>query len=184
MGWVLLVAGLVLWCGAHLFKRIAPELRTRAGDPGKGAITVLILLSVVLMWIGYRRAGIVDLWFPPPWTVHINNLLMLVAVFLIDLGFSRGVLRTKLRHPMLTAIKIWAVAHLLVNGDLASVILFGGMLAWAVVTVILINKQDRAWTPPERGPVRNDIIYGSVALVIFAVIIYIHNWLGVWPLPG
>jgi uncharacterized membrane protein len=70
---------------------------------------------------------------------------MLVAVYLLNLGFSRGVMRTKLRHPMLTGVILWAVAHLLVNGDLASVILFGGILVWAVVDMVMINRMQRDW---------------------------------------
>jgi hypothetical protein len=107
---------------------------------------------------------------------------MLIAVFLVDLGYSRGVLRTKIRHPMLTAVKIWAFAHLLVNGDLASMVLFGGLMAWAVVSLILINRQEPAWVPPAPGPLRNDLIYGGIMLVVFGVIVFIHNWLGHWPL--
>ena len=83
---------------------------------------------------------------------------------------------------MLTSVKVWALAHLLVNGDLASVILFGGLLAWAVVDVILINRMEPAWVRPAKGPVLNDVIYVVVSAVLFGVIVFVHGWLGYPPL--
>ena len=182
----LLILGILLWSLAHLFKRIAPGARARLGDgPGKGLIALGILAGVVLMWIGYRQAPVIPVWWvvPPAWTIHVNNLLMLVAVFFLGISGAKGRLAARFRHPMLGAVKIWAVAHLLVNGDLASILLFGGLLAWAVVEVILINRQT-SWTPPAPGPVANDLKLGVGALLIYAVIVGIHWWLGVWPLPG
>jgi hypothetical protein len=88
-----------------------------------------------------------------------------------------------MRHPQLTGFKIWATAHLLVNGDLASVILFGGLLAWAVVTVIVINRAQPQWTPK---PTRPGATVKAIAGTIFAVvaIMLVHNWLGVQPWGG
>ena len=86
-----------------------------------------------------------------------------------------------IRHPQLTAVKVWAVAHLLVNGDLAAVLLFGGMLAWAVGSVILINRQEPAWVknPPSNG--RKEVMAVVGAVVVMAVVMGIHNWFGVQP---
>ena len=178
----LLILGLALWFGAHLFKRLAPGPRAALGEtPGKMLVSVVLILAIVLMVKGFRGADFIEIWSPPAFLTHVNNLLMLIAVFLLGLGYSNGVLRTRMRHPMLTAVKTWAIAHLLVNGDLASVVLFGGLLAWAVVALILINRQEPVWNRPAAGPVRNDLIYAVVALGIFAVITFIHNWLGVSP---
>ena len=179
---VWLVFGVAIWSFFHLMKRVTPGFRARLGDgAGKGVAAVLALLAVGAMIHGYRQADVVVLWEPPEFLRHINNLLMLVAVVLVGLGASRGVMRTKLRHPMLTSVKVWALAHLLVNGDLASVVLFGGLLAWAVVDLILINRMEPMWTPPVAGPVRNDVIYLALSVVVFAVIVYIHAWLGYPP---
>jgi uncharacterized membrane protein len=178
----LLILGLALWYVSHLMKRVAPGARAAMGEmPGKLVITALSILAVVLMVKGFRAAPVVDLWSPPTFLRHVNNLMMVFAVFLVELGYVPGRLRTKIRHPMLTAVKIWAIAHLLVNGDLASVILFGGLLAWAVIDLILINRQVPDWTPPKAGPVRNDLIYVGVAAVLFGLIGYIHTWLGYPP---
>ena len=89
------------------------------------------------------------------------------------------------RHPMLTAVKTWAAAHLLVNGDLASVVLFGGMLAWAVVAMIGSNRRDGEWVKPEPGTTKGAVMHVVATIVIFAVIIGIHGpLLGVRPIPG
>ena len=181
---VWLVIGVLLWAYSHLMKRVTPGFRARLGDgPGKGVATVLTLLSIWAMVHGYGAADYIPLWEPPEFMRHINNLLMLVAVILVNLGYSRGVMRTWLRHPMLTAVKTWALAHLLVNGDLASVILFGGLLAWAVVDVILINRMEPAWKRPEKGPVVNDVIYLGASVVVLGAIAWVHGWLG-YPVFG
>ncbi len=178
-----LILGLILWVAGHFFKRAAPDMRAGMGNAGKGLAAVVILAGLVLMIIGYRGAEFVNLWYPPAWTVHLNNLLMLVAVFVYGMSATKGRLRGKMRHPQLTAVKIWAVAHLIVNGDLASVVLFGGLLAWAVLEVIVINRTQE-WERPAPGPAKKDILLVVITLVMFGVISWIHNWLGVWPFPG
>lgn len=138
----LLLLGLALWSGAHLFKRLAPAARARMGGKGKGPIALALLAGLVLMVIGYRGWDSAQLWYPPAFLTHVNNLLMLVAVYLFAADGMKTRAWAAIRHPQLTAVKIWALAHLLVNGDLASVVLFGGLLAWAVVSVILINRSE------------------------------------------
>lgn len=125
----LLIAGLILWTATHYFKRLMPARRAAMGDKGKGPIALLIVASLLMMIFGYRWAEFIPVWSPPAFFTHINNLLMLIAFFVFGMSATTGRLRGKMRHPMLLSVKIWAVAHLLVNGDLASIILFGGMLA-------------------------------------------------------
>ena len=179
----LLVLGLLIWVGAHIFKRVAPDQRAAMGDKGKGVVAVLLLISLGLMIWGYRGAEFVPVWNPPAFMVHINNLLMLVAVFMFGMSATTGRLRGKMRHPQLTSVKIWAVAHLLVNGDLASLVLFGGLLAWAVLEVVVINLSEE-WDRPQPGEAKKDVILVVITVVMFLVITLIHNWLGVWPFPG
>lgn len=180
----LLILGLILWILAHYFKRLAPDLRASLGNSGKAIVAVLIFASLVAMIVGYRWAPFIPVWYPPSFLVHVNNLLMLVAFFIYGMSATTGRLRGKMRHPQLTAVKIWAVAHLLVNGDLASVILFGGLLAWAVGSVILINRAEPDWQRPAPGPAKKDVILVVITLVMFSVVAAIHVWLGVWPFPG
>ena len=177
----LMILGLILFSGSHLFKRLVPDRRAAMGDKGKGIVALATLAGIVLIVVGYRSAPYIEVWSPPAFLTHLNNLLMVIAVFLLGVGYSWGVVRTKLRHPMLGAVKVWALAHLLVNGDLAGIVLFGWLLAWAVISLILINKAERVWVRPEIGPLRNDLIYGVVSLLLFGVITYVHTWLGVSP---
>ena len=126
----LLILGLILWILAHNFKRLAPDLRGKLGDRGKGLVSLLLVVSVLAMIFGYSMSAFIPVWTPPSFLVHINNLLMLAVFFVFGMSATTGRLRGKMRHPQLAAVKIWAIAHLLVNGDLASIILFGGLLAW------------------------------------------------------
>ncbi len=178
---ILLILGLILWSGSHLFKRLLPDRRAAMGDKGKGVVALVSLAGIALMVIGYRSAPYIEVWSPPAFLTHVNNLFMLVAVYLLGIGNMWGVVRTKLRHPMLGAVKVWALAHLLVNGDVASIVLFGGLLAWAVISLILINKAQPVWVRPEVGPVRNDLIFAGISLLIYGAIAYVHTWLGVSP---
>jgi uncharacterized membrane protein len=180
----LLVLGLLIWVGAHIFKRVAPEQRAAMGEKGKGVVAIALFISLGLMIVGYRGAEFINVWYPPSFMTHINNLLMLVAIFVFGMSATTGRLRGKMRHPQLTSVKIWAVAHLLVNGDLASIILFGGMLAWAVLEVILINKAVPVWDRPQPGEAKRDIILVVITLVVYVVVALIHMWLGVSPFGG
>ncbi|MBD3679365.1 MAG: hypothetical protein HUJ27_13335 [Rhodobacteraceae bacterium] len=183
----LLVVGLLIWTLAHMFKRLAPGARAalddRFGPAAKGIFGAVLLASVVLMVLGYRAAPFSPVYELPSWGVHLNNLLMLVAVALMGVGNSKSRLRGKLRNPMLTGTLVWAVAHLLVNGDAASVLLFVWMALWALGEMVLINRADP--TPaPYAGSVAGDVRLALITLVVFAVIGGIHTWIGPSPFPG
>lgn len=184
MYYLLLIFGVALWAGAHLFKRLAPARREAMGDAGRGAVAVALAVSIVLMVIGYRGAGFVNLWYPPAFMVHIANLLMVFAFWFFALSAVPGKLSAKIRHKQLTGVKTWAIAHLLVNGDLASIILFGGMLAWAVVSVILINKAEPTWERPANPTIAGDLKALAIGIVVMAIVAAIHMVLGVYPFPG
>lgn len=183
-----LVLGLALWVGAHQFKRLAPGARAaldaRLGSgSARGVMAGAIGLGLVLMILGYRGADYVGLWTPPGWGIHLNNLMMLAATFLFALSHSRGKARAWLRHPMLISVMVWALAHLLVNGDLASLILFGGLGLWAVVDRLAINAAQLVWTPKAPGTTAGDIRWIVISLVLFGVIASVHAWLGYYPFP-
>lgn len=180
---ILLIFGVFLWSAAHYFNRLAPDMHAGMGKGGRMLMAVLIVVSVLAMIFGYRAAPFILVWSPPSLMVHINNLLMIIAFFIYGMSATTGRLRGKLRHPQLTAVKIWATAHLLVNGDLASVILFGGMFAWAIGSVILINRAEPNWQRPAPGAAKKDIILVVVTLVMISVVASIHIWAGVWPFP-
>ncbi len=184
-----LILGLLLWSGAHLFGRAFPDRRqalaTRLGDgPTKGVIATVMVLAVVLMVLGYRSAPFVPVYDPPLWTIHINNLLMLVAIALLGMGHSKGRARSWFRNPMLMGVTVWAFAHLLVNGDLASIVLFLGLAVWAIVQMAIIKAQEPHWERPAPGTAMGDVRLVVITLVVFAIVAAIHVWLGVRPFPG
>lgn len=176
----LLVLGLLLWSGAHLLKRVAPDARARMGDAGKGLVALLLVVSIVAMVVGYRSAEFVPVYDPPPFLTHVNNLLMVVAFYLFGVGAAKGTTAGWLRHPQLTAVKTWATAHLLVNGDMASILLFGGLGAWAVVEVIVINRS-QPWDRPAGVSIRGDVKALGIGLVLLVAAAAVHLWLGVNP---
>ena len=174
----MLIVGLALWVVAHLFNRLAPQMRAGLGNSGKGLIAILILAGVVLMVLGYRAADTAVFWGRSPALVGINNLLMLLSVYLVIAGPMQAAPARKMRHPMLIGVKTWALAHLLVNSDMASFVLFGGILAWAVVQMILINRANREWAGPAPGGAPREIAALVAAIGLFAAIAYAHSLTG------
>ena len=181
-----LILGVALWWGAHFFKRIAPDVRAGMGEAGKGLVAALLLASLVLMVIGYRSADGAFFWGRSPAMVGINNLLMLLAFYSFGASAAKPAkvwLGTKIRHPQLTGFSLWAVAHLLVNGDMPSIILFGGLLVWALAEMAVINKAEGPWAPPPQAPAKKEIVLLVVTVVLFSVTSGVHYWLG-YPVFG
>ena len=162
----LIVLGLLLWWGAHLWKRVAPGPRALMGEPGKGLVTVGVLAGVVLMvigfrgsdWLGIEAPDFVELWYPPRFLVHVNNLLMAFAVYLFAASGMKTRITRVIRHPQLTAVK-----------------------TWAVVEVILINRAEPRGPLPEPAPMRREVAAAVGAVVVLVAIMLVHNWIGVPP---
>ena len=152
----LLIVGLILFLGTHAFSRfrVARDgLAARLGPmPFRGLYSLPVLVGFVLIIIGYghyRAAGYLPLWTPPEALKHVSYLLMMPVFVLLIAAYTQGKIKAAVVHPMLAAVKLWALAHLLVNGDLGSVLLFGGFLAWAFFARIRLGKAQRvatAWT--------------------------------------
>ena len=181
---IALTLGVVLWWAAHLFKRLAPQTRARMGDKGKGPVTLILLVAIGAMIFGYKTAEPTYLYSLPPWSLHLNNTLMLIAVILMGAGQSRGRVRSWFSHPMLLGVATWATAHLLVNGDVPSLVLFGGLGIWALVEMRVINRADGPPARPEPGPLSGDIRLLLISLVVFAAFTFIHQLVGPWPFPS
>lgn len=177
----LIVLGLALWSAAHLWKRIAPAHRAGFGEKGKGIVALLSVGAIVLMVIGYRGAEGTFYWGRTPALTGLNNLLMLFAVYLFATSGAKTRLTRWIRHPQLTAVKVWAVAHLMVNGDTPSFLLFGGLLGWGVVSVILINRAEGPRAPYHPVPIKKEITAVVATLIVFALISAVHIWLGYNP---
>jgi len=176
---LLLILGIVLWWAAHLWKRAAPASRARRGDAGKGIVAGLLILSIVLMVIGYKRAVGPVWWGPSPAMVGSNNLRVLVGFYLFAASGSKSRLGVRLHHPQLTGFSLWAFAHILVNGDLPSLVLFGGLLLWALTEIAVINRAASGWTPPAHPvPIRKEFTTILATLVVYGVVALIHGWVG------
>lgn len=164
---LLLVLGIVLWTAAHLFKRLAPDLRASMGKGGLILTIVAVLLAGWMICAGYRSADFVAVYTPPAFLKHVNNLLMFFAVYAVMAWACGTKIGLKMRNPLFVAVKIWALAHLLVRGDLASIVLFGGMMAWAVISVIVLKRTGAARAPRVWGGPKAEAlaILGAIALV-------------------
>jgi len=171
----LLVVGLVVFIGAHVFVTLrAPRAAVvaRIGEgPYKGIMALLSLIGLVIIGYGfgqYRAAGWVDVWSPPRWTFYITQILMWPASICVVAAYSRGNIWRTLKHPMLVGVKTWAVAHLISNGDLGSIVLFGSFLAWAVYDRITLKRRSDPGAPPiPVGGHRNDTIALVVGTILY-----------------
>lgn len=151
MGLVTLALGLALLIGPHAWASrpsARARLAARLGEgPYKLGFTVVTLLGVVLIAYGfgwYRRAEWIDLWTPPAWTRHLAVALMWPAVILIVAAYMPGRIKRRVGHPMLAGVALWAAAHLIANGDLGSLLLFGSILVWALLTRTVLRRRDMA----------------------------------------
>src|SRR3982075_2534335 len=167
MGLLVMILGLVLFLGVHTLTT-QRELRARLiaswGEGGyKIGYAVASLVGLVLIVWGfahYRATEWIDVWYPPKALKHVTVALMLPAVILVVASYIRGRIYTAVKHPMLSGIKLWAAAHLLANGDLGSIILFGSFLAWAVFDRISLKRRADAGAPPiPVGGPTNDLIW-------------------------
>ena len=178
----LLLVGLLLFLGSHSVRIFAEDWRTaRIAGMGangwKGAYSLVAIAGFVLIVIGYGQARLdpVVLYAPPTWTRHLAALLTLPAFIL--LAASKGpVTRIKaaVGHPMVAGVKLWAFAHLIANGTLADVVLFGSFLAWAVADFIAARRRDRVagTVYVASGPIARDFVtvaIGSVLWIVFAL---------------
>lgn len=187
-----LVSGLLLFLGVHSVRIVADGWRTKAiarlGPlTWKGLYSLASAAGLVLVVWGYglTRADPALLWNPPPWTRHVTSLLMVPAFILIASAYvRRNHFKAAMGHPMVLGVKTWALAHLLSNGRLGDVVLFGAFLAWAVVDFASSRRRDRAaGTQYPAGTALGTagaIGIGLAAWGVFAV--FLHAWLiGVRP---
>jgi uncharacterized membrane protein len=180
MGLLVMILGLVLFLGVHTLST-QRELRARviasAGEGGYkiGYALVSLLGFALIVWgfAHYRATGWIDVWHPPTALKHVTVALMLPAVILVVAAYIRGRIYTALKHPMLTGVKLWAAAHLLANGDLGSIILFGSFLGWAVFDRISLKRRADSGAPPiPVGGPGNDLIAVAVGLIAYLALAF------------
>lgn len=176
-----LIVGLALFLGVHLvttqteFRR---GLTARMGENRyKGLYSLIALAGFALIAFGYHKAQVMPgknpmLWSPPQWGRHVTMLLMLPVFPLLFATYLPGRLSAAVRHPMVTAVKFWALAHLFVRGDVASLLLFGGLLAWAVYDRISLKQREAAGLVHlKSGSGRNDVLALGLGLIVYAIFI-------------
>lgn len=188
----ILIVGLIIFLGIHSISIFAPALRdaiaARIGAmPWRGIYSVVSIVGFVLIIKGYglARHEPVVLYSPPFWTHHVTALLMLPVFTLLFAPYLPGRISAALKHPMLVGVMLWSVAHLISNGMLADVVLFGTFLVWAVAD--RISYTHRTPRPLKGAPpaLRNDIIIVVVGLAVYALfMLWLHQKLiGVQPIP-
>lgn len=179
MGLAVLVAGLVLFLANHLFvtrREARAAVIARIGKPVYfalfGIISLVALALVVWGYASYRAHEWIDIWQPPAFMRHITILLMLFAVIFATATFIPSHIKALLKFPMLTAVKTWALAHLLSNGDLGSILMFAAFLAWAVIARISLKRRADAVLPVAPAGYTNDVIVVLVGVVVYLAIGY------------
>lgn len=182
---VTLVIGLILFLGIHCVRIFAPAFResqiaTRGEGAWKGIYTIVSIAGLAMMIWGFGEARLTLplIYEPPVWMKHINATLMLASFIVLMSGyFPSGKIRAAVKHPMVTATKIWAFGHLLANGDLASVLLFGSFLVWGVLTRISYKRRGDLGTTVS-GPVANDILPVVAGVILYGLFVWkLHVWL-------
>lgn len=191
---LLLVLSLILFFATHSLTVIAPRLRARliaslGEKPWRGVYSIVSIITIGLVAYAFDAARQVTgmLYYPPVWASHISLTLMLLAMIcLMASVLPAGHIATKTKHPLVLSVKIWALAHLLANGETSSVILFVSFLAWGVVLRISLKRRERAGENVRRAFVssRYDIIAVITGIVVWIAFIWkLHEWLiGVQPL--
>jgi len=190
----LLILGIVIFLGMHLVRVVAPGLRASVIErQGKGAwmgiYAVISLIGLLLIIYGFGEARAVTgmLYNPPVFLKHISLLLMLLAFICLAAGFlPAGRIAVAVKHPQILSIKIWALAHLLANGETSSVLLFGSFLAWAVILRISLKRRQRAGEKvlPVFRSASNDLLAMAIGVVAYGLFVWkLHEWLiGVPPI--
>ncbi|MEE4300476.1 MAG: NnrU family protein [Pseudomonadales bacterium] len=175
---LLLVLGLVLFLGVHSVSIFAEPFRNRLAEQNeiawKAGYGVVSLVGIVLICKGYAAARMdpVWLWSPPAFLSHLVALLMLPMFVFFIASYLPGKISDTLKHPQLVAVKLWAASHLLVNGTLADVLLFGSFLAWAVADRISLKRRTPRplQTAPRSGA--NDFIAIGIGLALYLLFVF------------
>lgn len=177
---LLLVLGLILFVGVHLVSAV-PVLRESLVEhlgewPYKGVVAAVALLGLVLAAIGYGSAAPDPVWDPLPFAPVVTVALMPVACVLVAAAYMPSNLKRYTAHPMLWGVVLWALAHLMVRGDMPSLVLFGGIGAYAVLAMIIGSAKGQRPSPEIRQPWRDFAAVGA-GLLLFAVLLGLHPFL-------
>ena len=179
----MLISGLTIWIAVHLFPSVAPasrqQLLTRMGNgPYQAVFSLLLIAGLLLIIFGWRNTVPDHIYSPPVALRHPAMLLVVIGFILMVAASFPTRIKRVLRHPQLTGVLLWAVAHLMANGDSRSVLVFGALAVWTVVSMLMINRRDGAWVKPEvSGAWGREVVIVIIGLVISAVVVRFHHYL-------
>ncbi len=177
-----LALGLLIWIATHLFPSLLPRQRQalidRLGLAYQGLFALVILGGLGLMIYGWRAAEPILLYAPSPGFRPLAIGLIAVGFILMAAAnFPRTRVKRMLRHPQLTGVLLWALAHLLLNGDSRSLLLFAGLALWCGISMFTISRRDGPWVRPEPGPWWHEIAIVVAGLAVAALAAYFHAYL-------
>ena len=180
MTWLIALGVLLVAC-LHFVPVMATGLRrglvAKVGaGPYKGLFALALVGAVVLMVLGWQATEPVDLHMPPDWGRGVAMLLTLIAFILFAAAQRPSIIKRYLRHPQLSGLIAWAVGHLLANGDNRSVILFGGLGIWALITIFALNNRDGAYEPPQPQPLAREAVGLAIAVVAYVAVFFLHPY--------
>ena len=178
----LLIAGLIIFAGVHFVPSLAPGLKHawlgRLGEGGyKGTFSLSLFTGLALIIIGWRGTTPEFVYLPPA-ALHLPALALICLGFLLFVVSNRkSRLRQLVRHPQLTGVALWGIAHLMLNGDNRALVLFGGLSLWAVGEIVAINRREGEWSKTEVPGWGSEVITLVITGVVIAVVVAAHPWL-------
>ncbi len=183
---ILLISGLLLFAIVHFVPSLAPQLKKawhdKLGEGGyMGSFSVLLLVAITLIVLGWKSVVPSQIYLPDPALRPIGIALMLLAFVLFVASKPPTSIKRFLRHPQLCSIIVWSTGHLMMNGDNRSIVLFGGMALWAVLSIVFINRREGAWHKPESPGIAADIKVLLIGAVVFAVVAVAHPYIAGMP---
>lgn len=184
----LLILGVVLWAVVHLMSSTVPAFRAqmieKMGEmPYKGVFALMIILSLVLIVFGWRSTDPHALYSPPAWAGGVTMLLMINALVLLVVAQHPSRIKRLIRHPQLTGVAVWSIAHLISNGETRSLILFGGLGLWALWEMRIISMREGAWVKSEAPSLAIECRGLAIGVVLFVIVVILHPYFaGVSPI--
>ena len=183
MGLAVLILGLIVFTGSHaltMARGARAAFVARLGEvPYKIIYSLVAILGIALIAWGYgqyRATGWIDIWHPPAFMRHVTVALMWPSIVFVAAAYSPGHIKKRLKHPMLVGVKLWAFAHLLANGDLGSIVLFGSILAWAVVDRISLKRRtDQGGPPIPIGGWKNDVVAVIAGTLVYLALGFVFH---------
>jgi uncharacterized membrane protein len=175
-----LAIGVLLWSVVHFMPAILTDLKkhmvSRFGEnPYKGIFALIMAVAIYLIISGWKSAATDVVYTVPDWGVYAAFLLVLLGFILFFAPYPPNNIKRMMRHPQLIGTACWGVGHLFAIGDTRSIVLFGGLAAWALIEMLLLNRRDGEWVKPASVPGKNDLTMVLFSVLVFMVVLYTHH---------